>query len=361
MSDTTNSILYSELGNDELSFVYLGKFDNSVLGFATEILKGHLSQTVESEGKKNKLSFLMIESFQNILRYGLAGRAADITSGEVFIVRKHQGSYYITTGNYVENVNIATMREKLERVNSLSPEDLKKLFMMTLQNKKISKQGGAGLGFMEMVRKTKEKLDFDFVELDAERSFFFFQLRLKDDPVDNSPALPIAAAKKIKSLMEANGRFIALKGDFRQSAINPILSMAENNISEESLRKQRSVYHILVEMLQNIARHAVQKEDGRREGMFSMGYDDGNFIVSASNGIEDSAAARLLEYVGRLNSMTHEQLDDYYKRVLREGHDDASISSGLGLIDVARDSVDGIDCSVSGEDTVKLLSMTAKL
>ena len=48
MSDTTNSILYSELGADDLSFVYLGKFDNSVLGFATEIFKGHLSHTVES-------------------------------------------------------------------------------------------------------------------------------------------------------------------------------------------------------------------------------------------------------------------------------------------------------------------------
>ena len=361
MADTTNSILYSELGTDDLSFVYLGKFDNSVLGFATEILKGHLSQTVESEGKKNKLSFLMIESFQNILRYGLAGRAAEMTSGEVFIVRKQKGSYYITTGNYVENVNIGPMREKLERVNSLSPEDLKKLFMMTLQNKKISRQGGAGLGFMEMVRKTKEKLDFDFVELDSERSFFYFQLRLKDDPEDNSPALPISAAKSIKKLMQQNGRFIALKGDFRQSAINPILSMAENNISEESLRTQRSVYHILVEMLQNIARHAAPTEDGRREGMFSMGYDGGSFVVSASNGIETEAAERLLEYVGRLNEMTREQLDDYYKRVLREGHDDATISSGLGLIDVARDSVCGIDCNVDGDGAVKLLSMTAKL
>lgn len=361
MSDTTNSILYSELGADDLSFVYLGKFDNSVLGFATEIFKGHLSHTVESEGKKNKLSFLMIESFQNILRYGLAGRAAEMTSGEVFIVRKHKGSYYITTGNYVENVNIGPMREKLERVNSLSPEDLKKLFMMTLQNKKISKQGGAGLGFMEMVRKTKEKLDFDFVELDDERSFFYFQLRLKDSPEDDSPALPISAAKNIKRLMEQNCRFIALKGDFRQSAINPILSMAENNISDEDLRKQRSVYHILVEMLQNIARHASKTEDGRREGLFSMGYDSGAFVVSASNGIESADAERLLEYVGKLNAMTHEQLDDYYKRVLREGHDDATISSGLGLIDVARDSICGIDCSVATYGDFNVLSMTAKL
>jgi len=361
MSDNTNRTLYEELGCDDLSFVYLGKFDNSVLGFATEILKGHISNTTDSEGKKNKLSFLMIESFQNILRYGLAGRAAEITSGEVFIVRKYMGSYYITSGNFVENVNIAPMREKLERVNSLSPEDLKKLFMMTLQNKKISKQGGAGLGFMEMVRKTKEKLDFDFVELDADRSFFYFQLRLKDRPDDDSPALPIASAKKLKQMMEGNGRFIALKGDFRQSAITPILSMAENNISEESLRTQRNVYHVLVEMLQNIARHAAQTEDGRREGMFSMGYDGAAFVVSASNGIESAAAERLLEYVGRLNSMTHEQLDDYYKRVLRDGHDDATISSGLGLIDVARDSIDGIDCTVSGDEAVKLLSMTAKL
>ena len=161
--------------------------------------------------------------------------------------------------------------------------------------------------------------------------------------------------------MEQNGRFIALKGDFRQSVINPILSMAENNISAESLRTQRSVYHILVEMLQNIARHASQTEDGRREGMFSMGYDNGSFVVSASNGICPADAERLLEYVGRLNAMTREQLDDYYKRVLREGHDDATISSGLGLIDVARDSIGGIDCNVDGDGEVRLLSMTAKL
>jgi hypothetical protein len=83
--------------------------------------------------------------------------------------------------------------------------------------------------------------------------------------------------------------------------------------------------------------------------------------VSASNGIEPDSAQRLLEYVGKLNSMTREQLDDYYKRVLREGHDDATISSGLGLIDVARDSIGGIDCTVDSYGEARILSMTAKL
>ena len=67
MSDNINHTLYQELKDDDLSFVYLGKFENSILGFATEILKGHMTLSDDSEGKKNKLSFLMIESFQNIL------------------------------------------------------------------------------------------------------------------------------------------------------------------------------------------------------------------------------------------------------------------------------------------------------
>jgi len=363
MSDNTNHILFRELANDDLSFLYLGKFDNSILGFATEILKSHMTLSDDSEGKKNKLSFLMIESFQNILRYGLSGRADDVTSGEVFAVRKYNGSYYITTGNYVENSCIGPMREKLDRVNTLSPEDLKKLFIETLQNKKLSKEGGAGLGFMEMVRKTKEKLDFDFVEVDANHSFFYFQLRLKDNPADESLPMPIAEAKKLKEIMEQNGRYIAMKGDFNQTAITPILSMAENNFGEETLKTQRQVYHILVEMLQNIAKHAKVNEKGRHEGIFSMGVKDGGYIVSASNGIEDAKALKISSYIDRLNTMTKPQLDDYYRKVLRGGHDDLSILSGLGLIDIARESKSKIDYSIEdiANDGSKVFSMTAAL
>lgn len=338
MTDNTNPLLAKKLKHDELSFIYLGKFDNSVLGFATEILKGYMTLASDSEGKKNKLSFLMIESFQNILRYGVLGRKEDETSGEIFIVRKTAGSYYITTGNFVNNENIAPTREKLERVNSLTAEDLKKLFLETLQNKKISQQGGAGLGFMEMVRKTKEKLDFDFVEISPERSFFYFQLRLKDSPADTAPSIGISDAKELKNIMEADKKFIAMKGDFNRSAVNPILSVAQNNFGENTLKTQKTVYHILVEMLQNIAKHAKPDAQGHHTGLFSMGYDKNSFTMSATNSIEKEKRAKLENYIKSLNSKSKEELDEYYKTVLRNGHDDESILSGLGLIDIARDS-----------------------
>jgi len=343
MTDCTNTLLAEKLKSDELSFIYLGKFENSVLGFATEILKGHMTQAADTEGKKNKMSFLMIESFQNILRYGVLGRKENETSGEIFMVRKTSSSYYITTGNFVSNDNIAPMREKLERVNSLDAEDLKKLFLETLQNKKISQQGGAGLGFMEMVRKTKEKLDFDFVEISPERSFFYFQLRLKDREDDNSPSIGIQQAKELKQIMETNKKIIAMKGDFNRSAVNPILSMAQNNIESNSLKTQKTIYHVLVEMLQNIAKHADIDSLGRHIGLFSLGYDEGIFAMSATNGIQKDKCEKLENYINSLNSKSKEELDEYYKNVLRNGHDDESIFSGLGLIDIARDSIEKID------------------
>ena len=330
MEDSVNNALYKELENDDLSFIYLGKFDNNILGFATEILKGHMTQALDTEGKKNKLSFLMIESFQNILRYGLLGRQENETSGEIFVVRKIFGSYYITTGNFVENDKIDNTREKLERVNSLNAEDLKKLFLQTLQNKKLSQQGGAGLGFMEMVRKTKEKLEFDFVKIDENRSFFYFQLRLKDKDTDERPS---------------------------------ILSMAENNFGSESVKTQRTVYHILVEMLQNIAKHAKANEEGIRIGLFSMGYDEGIYTVSATNEVCHEEKNKLKNYIESLNSKGKEDLDEYYKMILRNGHADESILSGLGLIDIARDSIIKIDYVFKGknqEEDGNIFTISAK-
>lgn len=362
MTDNTNPLLAEKLKDDELSFIYLGKFDNSVLGFATEILKGHMTLASDTEGKKNKMSFLMIESFQNILRYGVLGRKENETSGEIFIVRKTAGSYYVTTGNFVNNENIASTRAKLERVNSLTAEDLKKLFLETLQNKKISQQGGAGLGFMEMVRKTKEKLDFDFVELSPERSFFYFQLRLKDDSSDTSPSIGVSHAKEIKAIMESNKKFIAMKGDFNRSAINPILSMAQNNFGENSVRTQKTVYHILVEMLQNIAKHAEPDPDGRHTGLFSFGYDEGAFSISATNRIAKNGKEKLKAYIESLNSKDKQDLDEYYKMILRNGHSDETILSGLGLIDIARESSEKMDYTFeeNNENTVNF-TLSAKV
>ncbi|MBR4440754.1 MAG: SiaB family protein kinase [Bacteroidales bacterium] len=343
MDNNINRILYNILKDDELSFIYLGQFNNPVLGMTTELWKGYMSKYANSEGHRNKLSFLMVECFQNILRYGLSGRNETETRGEIFIVRRYGNSYYITSGNYIDNTKAEATKAKLKRVNSMSADELKKIFVETLTNKQLSKEGGAGLGFVEMIRKTKEKLDFKFTKVDDNRSFFYFQIRLKISDED-TPALDISQAETIKNIMEQHHKFIALKGDFDRSAVNQMLMMAESNIAQldSELKIQSKVYHIMVEMMQNISKHAIAEQTGEHNGIFSFGKNQDNYSLTASNYVENNQVDIIAQYIDQLNTKDHSQLNEYYRQVLRNGHDDMNMASGLGLIDIARESKDGI-------------------
>lgn len=343
MENNTDQILFNELSDDDLSFIYLGQFDNTVLGMATELWKGYMAKSADTEGQKNKVSFLMIESFQNILRYGLSGRPDDETSGEIFVVRRKNNSYYITSGNYVDNSKIGYIKQKLEMVNSMTADELKQIFVETLTNKQLSKEGGAGLGFVEMIRKTKEKLDFKFVPIDDNHSFFYFQLRLKCG-IDDSEPISIDRTEYIKKIMEDHHKFIAVKGDFDRNAVNQILMMAENNIAvlDPQLTTQRKVYHIMVEMIQNISKHAKVSDKGARVGLFSIGKAGTQFTLTATNRIKCSEIQTLKAYIDNINNKDQQALDDYYRHILRNGHDDLDVVSGLGLIDIVRESKFGI-------------------
>ena len=352
MEQNINRELYNELKGDALSFIYLGKFDNAVLGMATELWKNYMGKNADTEGQKNKMAFLMVESFQNILRYGLSGRTEDETSGEIFVVRRRGNSYYIISGNFIDNAKVEILKGKLNRINTMSNEELKQVFVETLTNKQISKEGGAGLGFVEMIRKTKEKLEYMFSPVDENRSFFYFQLRFKIHDDDTEP-IDVSRTEYLKHLMEQHHKIIALHGDFDRNAVNQILMMSESNIAalNPELTTQRKVYHIMVEMMQNISKHAATDTQSGHHGLFSLGKYQQNFTLTATNNIETSNTERLKNYIDSLNAKTKTELDDYYKKILRNGHDDTDIASGLGLIDIARESKDGIKYAFDNQNS----------
>jgi hypothetical protein len=54
----------------------------------------------------------------------------------------------------------------------LDKDGLKDLYKEIIKNTTISDKGGAGLGFVDMARKSGEKLEFSFPEMNADYSFF---------------------------------------------------------------------------------------------------------------------------------------------------------------------------------------------
>ncbi|MGE3825971.1 MAG: DUF6272 family protein, partial [Bacteroidia bacterium] len=65
-----------------------------------------------------------------------------------------------------------------ERINSMTSEELKTLYKEILNNDQLSSKGGGGLGMIDIARKTGEKLNFNFVEINNKYSFFSLNIKV---------------------------------------------------------------------------------------------------------------------------------------------------------------------------------------
>ena len=72
----------------------------------------------------------------------------------------------------MKNEKIEELREMLEHINRLNREELNKLYKQKIREGRLSEKGGAGLGFIDIARKTGQKLIYSFIKIDDEKSFF---------------------------------------------------------------------------------------------------------------------------------------------------------------------------------------------
>ena len=91
----------------------------------------------------------------------------------VFMVgRETDGGFQIMIGNYIVNESVAKLRNKIDHINSLSPEELRTQYQEQLATTKLSEKGGAGLGFIDMARRSGQKLEYSFHPVSEQLSFF---------------------------------------------------------------------------------------------------------------------------------------------------------------------------------------------
>lgn len=339
---TTKTIyeFYKLLENDNISFSYRGSFSNNVLTMATQLIKDNLD---EEHGRlRNKLSFLMIESFQNISRYADRENTELDKNSEFFMTRNIGDTFYIISANLIDNDKIPFVRKQLEKVNTLDKKELNKLYREVLTNKQINEKGGAGLGFIEMVRKTKGKLPFDFVKIDDKKSMFFMQIELISTSNEAGiDTVPLTDAQKIQKLVAEENILMIHKGDFSEEAVTPMLRMVEENMKNVSLKVHKKIFHFLVEILQNISKHAYSTDD-KREGIFQIGFENNKFHIGTGNFIANNEIDNLKNQINSVNSKTKDELNELYRKYLREGKSTKTGSAGLGLIDLARETEDSI-------------------
>lgn len=175
------SNIYDEMVDNGFSLVYLGEFRHDITKMFTAMAETDMERQSEERSVQRKVYHVMVETLQNMNKHSDEIRK-EVGNG-LFIIGHKDDTYYIITSNRVKAEKKHLLEEALEEVNNATREELNQMFKTQIKEGKISSKGGAGLGLIDIVRKTQEKLNYQFLQLNEEEYFFILKVEVNSKKI----------------------------------------------------------------------------------------------------------------------------------------------------------------------------------
>lgn len=172
------------MNEGEVLLAYKGSITTDLITNVLEVIESKLEDIKTASAVKKKIYNVLVESLQNLFHH--IDDIPDMIKDEfdarygVLVVAREEGMYRISTGNFVHTGKVKQLREKIDKINSLSKEELKDMYKFVLNHQKLSSKGGGGLGLIDIAKKTGNRLDYVFHSYNDEFVFFNLNVYVSD-------------------------------------------------------------------------------------------------------------------------------------------------------------------------------------
>lgn len=352
---------------EDLNYIYRGEFTQNLQQHILSLAEKNIDRDKISGKIKKRIFHIMVESIQNISRHGDAAEDSNEITDSMFSIQKENKWYYITTGNIIENSKVSDLKSKLDKINSLDSEELDKFYREVLGNGQLSSKGGAGLGLIEMVRKSGNKLSYQLEKVNDEISFFYLHSNINGTTLEQAPeqspesVYSVNYMVKLHSFIMKNSILLIYSAVFDQDSLLSLISIMKNRM-KETLNSKKKIISIMVEMLQNIIHHGNVNVSGIEgcQGIFYISLKDDKYCLTTINYIKKSKVDDLKAKLDHINSLNEQQREDFYNERLFDFRINSSKEAGLGLIEIRNKSRNPLEYEfIEGEGEYSLFKMTS--
>jgi hypothetical protein len=329
---------------ERLMFVYRGVVTNENSASLLMLLEKEMENSEFGFVGRKRLFMFVLESLQNVTRHSDRNHYAEMS---LVVYSKSANGYTVTTGNVIESSNIESLRSKLEEINKLESGEIRSVYREMLSHSEFSSKGGAGLGLIEMAKKTGNKLDYDFIDLDEKFSYFILSKSVDSGGMgmhsgSSEHEFRGKAVAQLERLMAENDVHLIWSGHFSSDVGKEVLSFTETTMSEDDVdsRQKRKVFSILVESLENIAKYSPGLEAEEKYGMpvAMLRITGRSYVITTGNLIPNDKVNALREKLDLINSHDRAGLKDLFKESLIRQDITSESTGNMGLIEMARKS-----------------------
>lgn len=175
--------IHKQMRMNSIALFFKGYVNFELVDSIIMIVSDRLEHLENDVTTRKKVYGVLTECLQNLCNH--IEKSDDLmplgdydTHSAVIMVDSDNDAYFIKTGNFVTNKRVDELKRTFDEINTLSKEELKDRYNKILSNKVFSEKGGAGLGLIDIARKSGKKLEYSFEKVDDKFSFFSFQITI---------------------------------------------------------------------------------------------------------------------------------------------------------------------------------------
>jgi hypothetical protein len=167
------SRLREDITREGVMICFNGAFVHTIIEEIGSALRRYLEDDERKKGAALDVFSVYIEQAQNVRNYLARKRFTDASHANAIIVIGRQEEHYVvSSGNIVEEADAGPLTDRLEALKALDAEGLRRMFKERLRAHTGAREGGAGVGLIEIARRCTEPLQYSFRAVDSALRFF---------------------------------------------------------------------------------------------------------------------------------------------------------------------------------------------
>jgi len=188
--------LYDWLTEKQILLAYNGEVDGELVDLLVQLAEKALKKASAKVKVRKKIVNILIESLQNSYHYThtlptdiIQNNTNAIKSPFLILCKEtptlqttteenlEEGIYWIITGNWIQETDADTLKARIQLFETMSEDALQEYYINSLNKDEVLTEGGAGLGLIDIMRRSNRQATFEFKE--TEQPFSVFVLKIK--------------------------------------------------------------------------------------------------------------------------------------------------------------------------------------
>lgn len=173
VSDTQS--IYHTMMDEQIILLRKGSFSQEVVLPLIDLIEGNLKLQKDISMSRSTAIYLLVELLQNISKHG---KAMTEEKEGIFQIAVKDGHYVFTTGNYIDTMKAAELKQKLDTISKLDKKQLLELYAQTLRSDRAEDSRNAGIGLIEMCKYSKSPIEYSFYPVDETTQLYYLSVTM---------------------------------------------------------------------------------------------------------------------------------------------------------------------------------------